>query len=858
MNQTNKDAAAATSKRLVVLDLTKSQGTPGESSAADMQHDKSNMFALTEEWDSKRSNRKYICLTCGDGKLVWSSHADSHVKTCHPNLYTTYCEAKRKKQAVLGGRINFEKKSEVTEEEREIMRKYAGTQANLNAHLANLVAVGRLPFEFVERQELRDLVQVAINFGAKAPETELRQYMVPSRKTLLRFLEGNDGLLSQTVDSALEEFRVAARDGATSIIFDGAKDATGRSLELFCIQSQSRVMVLWTGLPNDHQKNSEWTYNCLAGLLEGNMDFELMNARSANLDEEDEEESGSETDAPKVTKKPRTELVPQISRLFEMSKFVCAAGGDNASVPRAAARALAKEHGTIPFGCVCHALNRCYEHVANIPAIKTEIVVLVEAITDLFLSRTYIRELLRKRCEKSVYRIVPTRFISLFIACERLVELKKHLAAVVDSPKFQEFKNRSVQELKEQCILVKKTVEDEMFWGRLTFFTKFSLGFVVAIRCFDGALAGSVCLVYKFWSLLSQTIVSVFKEHKDLCSSFATAELYADVVAVVEKNWEKFHFSVYSAGYFLAPQFIHEIREMRDTEPDVYAKLFRETVDIVIQVSRRFDESARPRAAPLRANDPIILELREKVESEIGDFVHMRGNFNVAMFSDTSVAKAPVDWWSTRAATSSIRAAAIKIVTLSPSTSPVERLHKQTKSIRTKSRNRLGYARALALNFICCENLMKARPWDAKFAWSHLRTTFQKTLSALGTEEKNYLERLNQESETELEALRVVAEEECILTVDVLATEIAATARTRQASAEEGLEDDVQGMDDDYPIDHPRASNVLADFSEPGAEISDDAEDELGLQEANQEHVTEKTSRTGRPIRKRIFKDFVM
>jgi len=65
-------------------------------------------------------------------------------------------------------------------------------------------------------------------------------------------------------------------------------------------------------------------------------------------------------------------------------------------------------------------------------------------VVDLFLTRSHVREMLRAQAkDKSVFRLIPTRFLSAVIVAERLLELKMKLITVVDSVSFTEYMGHS-------------------------------------------------------------------------------------------------------------------------------------------------------------------------------------------------------------------------------------------------------------------------------------------------------------------------------------------------------------------------------------------------------------------------------
>jgi hypothetical protein len=789
----SKTAASASGKEVVDLSDNQECEQPSSAASTTKAYDGSNMFRRLGVYDKNKNNSKVRCTLCNwEG---FQSHAETHIRSKHPSQLDEYLDKKRSKQAVLP----FEPKKPLTPSEVAELRLHEGTVENLEKNVAKFLVLRRLPFEVANSLEFFDVIKTSMNLGLALSSAEVASYRIPSRNTMIdTVIEGPHGLLADYVNSACRDLDVLVADSAPSIIYDGAKDATGRSVELFCLQAGNKVVLLWTGLPNTNSKSHTWTHDCLKGLLDGDMDFQLMDAR--NAEDEPSSVASSVVEAVEVLssssssskKKRKTSLIPHLSRLFSYTPYVVAVGGDNASTPLLAAKLLGGTRGVLYFGCVAHAFSRCYEHVCQIPAIKKHVVDKIEAIADIFLSYSQPREILRKFSRgKSVYRIVPTRFITVYLAGNRLIELKHAISDSVDDPQFRDFiRTSTTKGMKNLGASVIDAVQDEQFWKCLEFLLKMSVGFVVAVRCFDGALQGSVCLVYQFWSTLSQTVAGVFKDHSKSCPSFATRELYDDIKKVVMADWYKFLYPVYCAAYFLCPYFVDQVRYYEQHYPDWFTTLYKHTVDCCCTVYRRFNQDGTPREIVLDASNVLVTDMRKIFEDQLYDYIRKRGSFNSAMFEKDAL-RAPTDWWRLNGSKSPLRHIASKIVSISPSTAPVERNHKLTKSIRTKSRNSIGYARALGLNFICAEHIMRNCK-DVKFSWSELEN-YKVRFASLTKSEDEYLQDLAEEQTKTQTALE--KDDELIVSVEELAEDLAqatipdpSDSSTVELAADEELE----------------------------------------------------------------------
>ena len=735
-----------------------------------------------------KTNTRLKCIVDKCGLVMWHSHAKEHIKSKHPARLAEYEAGVRGSATAAGGKISFPKASEMPPDPN------IGTAENLLKQIAFFLIHCRLALRIIEMPVFRNLVITAINFGYR--NGGLRDFKFPSRKTFVEnVVEGPEGIVVGSVDVAHKRLEDCCQTYGASLLFDGAKDACGRGVEVFMMQTGGAQALLMSGLPGEGEsKDAAWMGRMVKGIIGGRLDFDTMtfladaeveDQEGGGDDNADDAEAGSASKGNKKQKK--TMSSSPLKRLFELTPHVFAVGGDNASAPVRAARDLEEELGTLPFGCVAHAFSRTFQHVCEIEVLDTNVLKKANKVVDLFLSRHVPRELLRTKCDKSLYRLIPTRFISAVLVCERLLELRPVLENVVDSVPFDTFRKSTATEraAREQCTAVKEIVHDVQFWRWLEFFVKMSIGFVVAVRCMDGAKAGSVCLVYKIWSLLAGTVTAVFRDEPN--RAMASEELLAEIGRKIDKAWKKFHFKVYAAGYVLNPHFRDELSNMLREDPLVGRALLRETEDCITSVYRRFDVRGCPRKEVLEKGGSEIEEIRARVNRELEHYSRMRDSFGADLFVDKQLKRSPADWWDFIAPPGTIlRQAAMRITSLSPSTTPVERLHKVFKSQRTKARNRLGYARALGLNFVSAELCMSgsAHAGQSQADWGHL-SHFRERFVALSADDRSFLDDMQAQAVASQQERQELEDEEQIATVEQLA-EGAANLNLGGESEQEG------------------------------------------------------------------------
>lgn len=838
-----KESTTTAATKAKAIDLTEDKDD------TEMTKHKSGLFVhLSRE---ENSNLRLRCLLCR--KEVWHSNAGPHIKNNHP-LYLAQYTASQSGTPITDHFKPLEPGAKV-------VNPLVGTAKNLDLKIADFLVTCKLALSTVDKPEFRDLLKTAMNFGAAEHKSVLEKYKLPSRRTLIEeHIEGPEGLLQEKVSDATARLQTSCETYGATLLFDGAKDANGKGLEVFMVQTGPHQALLWDGIPQDESKNTEWMKKNIRGLIEGNMNFETMTVLDSSTTEAAAElPTSSSSSAAAISSSSSTARVKRqkqvvnshFAKLFTLGEHIFAMGGDNAATPVKASLELEKEIGVLPFGCVGHAFSRSYQHICSIAEIDENVISPVNDVVDLFLSRSQVREFLRAQCTKSVYRVIPTRFVSAAAVCERLQELRADLITVVDSKKFLEFKTRAPAAVFSQCERVRSKLHDDRFWVWISFFLKLSTGYVVAVRCMDGAKAGSACLVYKLWAMLASTVEAAFVEEQD--RGIASEELFKKVVDVICKDWKKFHFPVYSAAYVLAPHFREEVKELMRTDPQVAGTLRDETLHCCLTFYRRFDETGKRRSQVLARNDEALGELRERLELDLEGYLLGEGAFKPALFEESQLSnRSPAKWWvmTGARAMSLLHHPAQRITSLSPSTTPVERLHKVHKANRTKTRNSLGYARALGLNFICCESLMANLPNDPELDWKDLRN-YKQRFTELSKKDKDFLQMIEEEQES---AARVEAEvaEEGISTIEAMAHDLVmATSSlvtsgvlTPDVAAEHGLE-----------VVHQDSEEV--GVSDSG---SSDIEPGLGVEPINLdiEPSQEQKSTFGRRIIRRVFEGFVM
>jgi hypothetical protein len=235
-------------------------------------------------------------------------------------------------------------------------------------------------------------------------------------------------------------------------------------------------------------------------------------------------------------------------------------------------------------------------------------------------------------------------------------------------------------------------------------------------REFDAARVGSLCFVYRYFSLLTESVMACIADPK--FAGIVTPELVAKLKEILAWGWERFDFDCYGAAYFLNPYFQRIIkRELRETayvegEP-VHQTLEREranleeidelkeqTYRVVRTMIRRFQPKigAPARSQVLSEDDPEVLEVMTLAKDQLDRFwtdPTLWRTFDEA----NENAMSPGAYWRESTLTA-IRPYAQRLMDACVGSADVERLHWRAGRTRTKSRNLIGYVRSQSLMFL--------------------------------------------------------------------------------------------------------------------------------------------------------------
>jgi hypothetical protein len=195
-----------------------------------------------------------------------------------------------------------------------------------------------------------------------------------------------------------------------------------------------------------------------------------------------------------------------------------------------------------------------------------------------------------------------------------------------------------------------------------------------------------------------------------------------------------------------------------------------------------------------------------KLENELDLYIDASGPFQNRVDVDPDISSG--FYWRRKTPRGFLNQFASRIVDYAPSTSNVERFHFKLSRTRTKQRNKLGYVRSQALAFLNCSLAQTDQQLTGD--WK-MMVEFVKDFSSTSDEDGIFLDEL----QSRIESVEAIDQE-----------------------------------------DNEEESNV-SDSESSSDDKNSSSDEKVEEQVDNQNNTTALRSRSGRPFRPRIFKDFV-
>ncbi|KAL8532011.1 hypothetical protein ACS0TY_008567 [Phlomoides rotata] len=300
-----------------------------------------------------------------------------------------------------------------------------------------------------------------------------------------------------------------------------------------------------------------------------------------------------------------------------------------------------------------HCIDLMLEDIGKLSEMKMTLKKAI-SVTSFVYVRPGVVNMLRKFTEgKELCRAGVTRFATAFLTLQRMLELKKKLRDMFTSEDWTQSKWSKEADGKK----VANIILAPRFWNSVVRIVKIYSPLVRVLRLVDGERKPAMGYIYEAMDRAKETIMKAFdnKEYE-----------YRDAFEIIDKRWScQLHKPLHAAGFFLNPEFFYK----------------NGGGDVDSEVSKGFYDA---------------------MERLVPNLAEQRGVL------------APAVWWENFGLSAPhLRKFAIKVLSLTCSSSGCERNWSIFENVHAKRRNRLEQQRMNDLVFVKYNRALKRR-YDAR------------------------------------------------------------------------------------------------------------------------------------------------
>ncbi|KAJ0779731.1 putative HAT dimerization domain, ribonuclease H-like superfamily [Helianthus annuus] len=273
---------------------------------------------------------------------------------------------------------------------------------------------------------------------------------------------------------------------------------------------------------------------------------------------------------------------------------------------------------------------------------------------------------------KELTRSGVTRFATTYLTLQSLHKQKSALRTMFASDKWKESKWAKQPKGRR----AKDVVQTYAFWTNVTFTLKVMGPIVRVLRLVDNEKKPAMGYLYEGMERAKITIAKALGEN---------SVDYQVVSAIIDKRWDcQLHHPLHAAGYYFNPEFYCYRPEIEQDQ---------EVTDGMIKCVQRL--------VPSKDKQDLIMK-------EMVKWVNQEGRFALDIAKRAHCTIAPAQWWNLYGKeVPNIQQLAIKVLSLTCSSSGCERNWSTFEQIHSKKRNRLEHKRLQDLVFVKYNKTLK-------------------------------------------------------------------------------------------------------------------------------------------------------
>ncbi|KAK0577829.1 hypothetical protein LWI29_000872 [Acer saccharum] len=297
----------------------------------------------------------------------------------------------------------------------------------------------------------------------------------------------------------------------------------------------------------------------------------------------------------------------------------------------------------------------------------------VQVVSNFIYNHGWVLALMRNHTKKELIRPAPTRFATAFLTLDRMLSLRQPLEHMFTSKEWDGCSWAKKAEGKE----IKKIIFNDNFWGSMSYALKTTRPLVSVLRMTDSEQMPAMGFIYG----------AMDKAKEEIAANLGNEEgAYKEIWKIIDEKWEfQLHRHLHAAAYYLNPR---------------------------IQYSDGLSTHLEVKIGLMVCMEKLIPDEEERVRAnlQLNLFKNKQGFFAYGRAKNLIENLSPADWWSAYGDEApELRSFAVKILSLTCSSSACERNWSTFNLVHTKKRNRLSTKKLNSLVYIMYNKKLQNR-----------------------------------------------------------------------------------------------------------------------------------------------------
>ncbi|KAI0519522.1 hypothetical protein KFK09_006971 [Dendrobium nobile] len=296
-------------------------------------------------------------------------------------------------------------------------------------------------------------------------------------------------------------------------------------------------------------------------------------------------------------------------------------------------------------------LRRCFEKAV--------------AVHSFIYSRPRLLELMR-RCtnQRALVKLAKTRFATAFLTLQRFHQQQLNLKKMFTCEEFilgpyaKEAKAKQSQH----------TILQQSFWNTIVYALKIAGPLLKVLRLVDGEKKPPMAYIYE----------AIDRAKEAIAASFNNSDKYDQIFKMIDRRWEvQLYRPLHAAGHFLNPEYFFnnpDIAKDKEIADDLYQCIGRLSQDVAEE---------------------------DKISNELSLYIRGEGLFGIPPAVRQRTTRSPADWWLAYGqGAPNLQSFAIKVLSLTCSSSGCERNWSIFEHLHSKRRSKLDHGRLKDLVYV--------------------------------------------------------------------------------------------------------------------------------------------------------------